>query len=699
MAPPDVLELHASPFVSEGLPPLRMTNARAGISNGSSKERKDPSVTPQKFRRFFTPRKLDSPDTSSATKALYQITRPGFSQKDVRSSPVRPSKGLSLLESGPPSSPSEHLTRERKRRRIEFSSPVAPRILFSPIHNPPSARVCQVEEQRLHSSPSKRFAQTLGEDVSKDISEGLQLFTKITPVASRGFAGQLLDRSIGSTSLGRRRHHVAIINDYRDHTASFYSQHDDTHACVGLEGEERTIPFCTAACNKSSLVAIGDEDGCVRLLETELEENSRFSDIFLGFRVHKNAIMDMNFSSDDLRLVTASGDQSARVVDMNTQSTISILGAHTGSLKQARFQPGSNSNNVIATSSRDGSIQIWDLRCTGYERPLVEISHSVDIERSPSATEKIQYGAVVNSIYDAHKTFSNHIQIPGMPESPSQGEPAGRIGDVSVTAIHFLSAELNHLLLSASEANSSIKLWDIRFHQTNRRRRNQLPLSSTAQPRSHNQWRHFGISSLSMSSDGTRLYTLCKDNTIYTYSTAHLMIGQAPHLQVSEQNRWGIPPKIGEGLEPLYGFRHPKFHASSFFVKSAVRAPTGGRCEMLAVGSSDGCAVLYPTDERYLGPNARERISLPPSRARGRKDDGIPISTCGTALIGGHSREVGPLVWTKDGALVTVGDDFLVRVWREGSAARKLRVDGEGEGRRWGCGWAEVDCKYDENDA
>jgi WD40 repeat protein len=78
--------------------------------------------------------------------------------------------------------------------------------------------------------------------------------------------------------------------------------------------------------------------------------------------------------------------------------------------------------------------------------------------------------------------------------------------------------------------------------------------------------------------------------------------------------------------------------------------------------------------------------------------DSIPISENGTALIRGHDREVSSLTWTSDGDLVTVGDDYLVRCWREGDEARDLRVGGEGQGRRWGSGWASVSEKYDDDD-
>jgi len=499
---------------------------------------------------------------------------------------------------------------------------------------------------------------------------------------------------------------------------------------MSIEGNERTIPFCAKGLNSkwiswktylrtliylaNSLVAVGDEEGRVRLLESAKGGKPPFQNTYVAFRVHTNAIIDMAFSEDDSLLATASGDQSARVVDMSTQTTISILGNHRASLKQVRFQPGANNNSVLATSSRDGSIQIWDLRVNGYDGPSHNIYAPVDSGRpnTRSAAKRVQYGRCVNAIYDTHKPRSRQSPAIGPSDTPTRGEMAGRIGDVSVTAIQFLGSGLDHLLLSASEADSSIKLWDIRSLAT--KRKIQTAVSYAQQPQSHSKWRHFGISSLNLSSDGSRLYSLCKDNTVYTYSTAHLVLGHAPELSTTNALRPG-PRPTQEGLGPLYGFRHAQLHATSFYVKSAIRKPKDGKSEMLAVGSSDGCAVVFPTDERYL-PKFRQPLedsdtsfSSNPSHSRPtlrrvgsglslRLHDSVPISTNGTALRRGHDREVGSLTWTNEGNLVTVGDDYLVRCWREGDEARDLRTGGEGEGRRWGCGWAEVGERYDDDE-
>lgn len=325
-----------------------------------------------------------------------------------------------------------------------------------------------------------------------------------------------------------------------------------------------------------------------------------------------------------------------------------------------------------------------------------------------SESRKLLFGLPINSIYDAHRPLETlgHTQSTIQPDTSRRGEFPSRAGDISVTAIEFFSGRDN-LLLTASEADASVKLWDIRALQS--KRKTQTPLSTTAKPQSHNRWRHFGITSMNLSTDGSRLYTLCKDNTVYTYSTSHLILGHAPELSSANDSRRAPSRPTQEGLGPMYGFRHPRL-LTSFYVKSAIRKAKDGKSEMLAIGSSDGAAILFPTDERYLAKSHPEPHNdwLGPSlpgRKNGngvamgsRSDDAIPISKNGTPLQRGHDREIGPVAWNCDGELITVGDDFLVRVWREGDTARSLRLGGETEGRRWGCGWAEVSSKYDEDD-
>lgn len=442
----------------------------------------------------------------------------------------------------------------------------------------------------------------------------------------------------------------------------------------------------------------------MHLLDAEDEASSGFSKAHVSWQAHTNAVMDVQFSSDDAYIATGSGDQTAQIIDARTQQCVSVLARHKSSVKQVRFQPGDD--KIVATSSRDGAVQIWDLRCKGGQINI----HSAWGEDAP-------YASTV-------KTFSAAHADPSVPTSSSgtkivstgKSEMYSRRNDISVTALSFLPGGRSHLLLTASDASTCIKLWDIRGRYSLRSAVE--PLSTTRHPESHTRHRHFAINSLTLSGDAARVYALSKDNTVYAYSTNHLVLGSAPAL--SEAHSSNLPQyQVGkQGLGPLYGFRHRNFHAGSFYVKAALRKASGDQPELLAVGSTDGCPILFPTDEKLLKRESNsddEADDLPePSRitrsfSRASRSstgsrfpsmlaDTIPIYEHGTPLIRGHDAEVTSVSWTRRGTLISVGDDFRVRRWREGKSARGLRLNGEAEGRRWQCGWAAVNEGYDEDD-
>ncbi|KAK3685614.1 WD40-repeat-containing domain protein [Podospora appendiculata] len=718
---------------------LMSSPPRAPSARG--KERKNPSITPRKFKRFFTPRSRVSSRPSAARKALHDLTAPALNRSQTPSSPLKPISEEDGLD-GLPSLQNGH--RSSKRRKMLHTPDRAPLChLPSPFQTSPA--LLQSPDMRpREQSPirSLRFHQAdqdvahlfdgLSHDEEDDEDEPeLPEYTRPVPLSRRGLGAQLVQRVTGGLGRASDRRLECPVADWRTDTADFYSKPEDVHVCSSHEGAPRAIPFCTTSCHKNSLVAVGDEEGYVRLLDS----SNDFSKTHLSFQAHGNAIIDMEFSPDDLLLATASGDQTGRVIDMTTQTPISILGYHTASLKQVRFQPGRGSNAVLATSGRDGSVQIWDLRCRGGPVQDVVIRSAAGLHHS--LPRPINPGCVVNSIYDAHARTLRQPQ-PSNPQTPRSatgdvartGEVPGRIGEVSVTALQFLPPGREHLLLTACEADASIKLWDIRATHTSRNNKNTTPISYTATPPSHAAWRPFGISSMALGGNGSRLYALCKDNTVYAYSTAHLVLGHAAELAPAQpgldppRRRHHAPGSEQQGLGPIYGFRHPLFHATSFYVKAAIRPAADGRAELLAVGSSDGCAVLFPTDERYVQdvwargasdesylvgdptagtvPGSRRGGGAPPGLVRAnsltnsniftRQADTMPIVRSGTPLVRGHSEnEVGALAWASNGKLVTVGDDYMVRCWSEGrEEAMDLRLGGEASGRRWGCGWADV---------
>ncbi|KAI3323010.1 WD40 repeat-like protein [Xylariaceae sp. AK1471] len=688
----------------------------------SGKERKDPSITPGKFKRFFTPRSRVPSKVSPARKVLRDLGASTLNQRyqtPAPSSPLRP-----LFEEEPESTDEDlelQSCRLAKRRKIQHtpeSSPARPSPLgvsfgfeaglLSPIRSLSSSQeICESDEE---------YSDAVDVPTPSHPSRRLQ------PLSSRGMTGQLAQRELGALPRAGHAYMSYPAADWRIDTADFYSRPNDIHTCTSHEGPGQCIAFCAATCHRSGITAIGDEEGRVRLLDASSDSSEPFSNIHLTFTPHTNAIIDLDFSNDDYLLATASGDQTGQVIDMLTQSPIAFLGQHTASLKQIRFQPGQANGSVLATSSRDGSVQIWDLRCS---RPVQNFQSSEP--RNTNLSFRLpppKQGCAINSFYHAHaRTLRQLKQSPptGPGDTPSRREMPSRSNDVSVTTLQFLPSGQEHLLLTACEADASIKLWDIRSIHSSRNKV-PSPLSATAPPESHARWRPFGITSLTLGTDASRLYAVCKDNTVYAYSTAHLILGHAPELAC----RNGEPPRrrhnavTQQGLGPLYGFRHPSFHATSFYVKCAVRPARDGRSELLAVGSNDRCAVLFPTEEQYIQDELSGLMShmsldsstIATTSANGvrrplfrtssstnlsaRSKDNTPIIRMGTPLVRGHESEVGSVAWTNEGKLVTVGDDYLIRCWSEDrEQAADLRTGGETGGRRWGCGWADVGEDWD----
>ncbi|KAF2138711.1 uncharacterized protein K452DRAFT_360949 [Aplosporella prunicola CBS 121167] len=685
----------------------------------SKKPKKPPPITPKRFNKFFTPRTSSSSISQSRSgRQLRDITRNAVNR---RRSPRR-----HIVFSEPASTGFENCITpklENNKKRKLLPSPES-----SPVQPSPSKK-------------SRAAVQTVKFDIAKDVvdvdsdaettileleegeeeeeeEEEEEKETKVSlPIRrapSSSTASRLLQRLFGGRrAIGRGRVYDHCT-DWQSQTSNFYSRPEDLYS----SGSD--LPFCTASCNTNSLVAIGDEDGSVSLLESAKDSTPPFSQAYIKLRPHSNAVMDLAFSSDDFLLATASGDQTGHVIDVRTQQSTYVMGGqggHHSSVKQVCFQPGND--NVIATSSRDGTVRLWDLRCSGSEGAIKDLRVAFDGSSSPSE-QKITYASTYNTISSAHaerQAQSSAFTVAQMSisqkDGPWRNEAPGRRGDVSITALSFLNVPgREHLLLTASEASTAVKLWDIR----GRYNRRAMPISTTSQPESHSKHRHFGINSLSLSGDGGRLYALSRDNTIYAYSTAHLVLGSAPELSGTVSNRKKQSGTDKIGLGPLYGFRHERLHATSFWVKTSLRKAVADKTEMLAVGSSDGCPILFPTDERTFKWNKSSRstdssthshslLSDRPSTKRStgsfsaRMADTVPIYDLGTPLVRGHQREVTSLTWTSEGELVSIGDDYTARCWRECQReARELRNCGESEGRRWGCGWSEMRAGWDDDD-
>ncbi|KAF2239032.1 WD40 repeat-like protein [Viridothelium virens] len=695
----------------------RSSPLRLPSSNGSRKARKPPNITPKRFTRFFTPRSSVASHKSSGRlsrsgRQLRDITRDAINGAGTARSSSSGKRALfeDIKPSQVASGSTQRLTSHKRRR----TSP--PPLDSSPPRSSPCHQSSDALPPILYSSDVLSPRESIEDDYSLPSPLNIQPCPEpVKRVRNTGVVAQDLQRSFGGHDCVGRGSRQEHCTDWQYHTQDFYSTPSDRYRFASP-----ALPFCTKSCNTNSLVAFGDEEGSIRLIDSAKDCHEGFSRAHVTFRPHANAIMDLAFSPDDLRLVVGSGDQTSTVIDMQTQQTIYTMPGHSSSVKQVAFQPGQD--RIVATSGRDGSIRLWDTRCRDRTSSQVNLRTSFESQISSGSQDDvlIHNAALLRSIPGAHAvrqplTPSQGAEnVRGNTRSASlKGESPSRVGDVSITALSFLPVGREHLLMTASEANAVVKLWDIRL-QPKSRHRPILPISVTKEPESHIRHRPFGINSLSLSGDGARFYALCRDSTVYAYSTNHLILGSAPEYCHASKRKARARVESKEGLGPIYGFRHPKLLATTFYIKSSLRAAKNDRSEVLAVGSSDGCAILFPTEEIRAQDSERgndyDNISPAlPSHPRlgrgasatsifGRPNDNVPIHQKGTALIRGHQKEVTSLTWTADGDLVSVGDDYVARCWREGSKARELRRGGELHGQRWDCGWADTEDFWDDED-
>ena len=226
-----------------------------------------------------------------------------------------------------------------------------------------------------------------------------------------------------------------------------------------------------------------------------------------SWRAHHNAIFDFCWSPCKGRLITAAGDQSVRMWDMERAASaawrasgggpeageLMICRGHKGSVKSVAARP--NDNFVFASGGRDGCVHIYDAR--QGEEPVM-----------------ILRGA--------------HTPTEGSSKRKRAGALAGKASH-GVTSVIYLMDERN-ALATAGGTDGTIKLWDARLGGAARgsgrstRQGNNGPRQSASTPLctlhpDRGAERNHGITSLALDGTGGRLLASSTDGKILCYDT------------------------------------------------------------------------------------------------------------------------------------------------------------------------------------
>ncbi|KAL3312368.1 hypothetical protein Ciccas_009041 [Cichlidogyrus casuarinus] len=347
-------------------------------------------------------------------------------------------------------------------------------------------------------------------------------------------------------------------------------------------------PFaCDFNVNVPDIVAISKEDGLVHILNLD---KTSFENPMMEFTVHQNAIFDVKWVPLSSKILTASGDQTINLCDVNTRELLTHFHGHTQSVKRISINPCNF--NVFASASRDGSIRIWDMR-------LKEEQMSLEGLHSQSVLKQCHM-----------PTFQSSPALKRLHKQDSH----------SVTCVNYFD---EYSLFSSGSTDCAIKLWDLRMFS--KRQKHKLAPKMTMTYRGLSQ-KMLGYSDLVISSDKSRLFASCMDNCVYQYDLANLA-PQRPsflyngHVVNSFYIRMDLSKDgsflacgSGDGNAFIYEIDKPK--------QSPIVLPCTERTEVSVVQFSK----IEPTRLLTLSENSEIRVwNAYPARRYMPSSDSVPI--------------------------------------------------------------------------
>lgn len=344
---------------------------------------------------------------------------------------------------------------------------------------------------------------------------------------------------------------------------------EDDHLSYGEIGMP-VPPFgCSfsAAPNFEHVLAVANEEGFVRLYDTEAQNTTKL--ISKEWQAHSNAVFDLAWVPGEHRIVTASGDQTAKVWDVRAGELLGICKGHQCSLKSVAFSRFEKA--VFCTGGRDGNIMVWDTRCNkkdGFYRQVNQISgaHNVVDRQTPSKLRK------------------KRQNLRGLAPLVDFQQ--------SVTVV-LLQDE--HTLISAGAVDGVIKVWDLRKNYA-AYRQDPVPSKSFFYPGTST--RKLGYSSLVLDSTGANLFANCTDDSIYMFNMASLKT---------------FPVAVFSGHQN-----------STFYIKSSISPED----QFLVSGSSDCNAYIWKVSEPSLPPRILVGHSQEVTSIAWCPSDFTKIATC-----------------------------------------------------------------------
>ncbi|XP_051908497.1 denticleless protein homolog [Hippocampus zosterae] len=422
----------------------------------------------------------------------------------------------------------------------------------------------------------------------------------------------MLFRSIVDNRLGRQRQNALPAHPWTKYPLSSFLE---GYQCVGLDEHisygnlgDSVPPFglsFSSAKDIQDVLAVANEEGIVRIYNTE----GRGDGLMKEWLAHENAVFDIAWVPGESQLVTAAGDQMARLWDVKSGELLGSFKGHVCSLKSVAFT--SDDKAVFSTGARDGNILVWDTRCSkkdGFYKPVKQIQ---------GAHKK----AETNS---ASKPKKRRLSTRGMGPSVDTLQ--------SVTVVLFQD---QHTLISSGAVDGFIKMWDLRKNYT---AHHHEPLALQTYPYPGSSMRvRLGYSGLVLDSTRSNVMCNCTDDNIYMFNVSGIKT---------------TPEAVFSGHQN-----------SSFYIKSTI-CPND---QFLASGSSDNHTYIWKISDPTHPPMTLQGHSQEVTSVAWCPTDFTKLASCSDD----HTVRIWRLHREMDGAPSSVGEANLVG-WARPKSPHKL---------------------------
>ncbi len=369
----------------------------------------------------------------------------------------------------------------------------------------------------------------------------------------------------------------------------------------------------------------------------------------LDLKVHSDLVLSVAFSPDGTRIVTGSLIRTAKVWDAQTGSLLLDLHGHAGPVNSVAFSPD---GTRIVTGSDDGTAKVWDAQ-TGS--PMLDLEG--DSRMVTSVAISSDGTRIVTGSWDQTTVWESQT---GSPLFDLEGHS---------TSVYSVAFSPDGTRIVTGSGDKTAKVWD----------------AQTGSPLLDLEGHADSILGVAFSPDGTRIVTGSGDKTakVWDAQTGSPLLDLEGHSNFVSSvafsrdgmrivtGSWDETAKVWDAQT---GFPLLELQGHSQVVHSVAFSPDGTR---IVTGSQEQIAKVW--DARSGSPLLDLEGHSGPVRSVAFSPDGMRIVTGsddGTAKVWdartgppllefkGHSSEVNGVAFSPDGTrIVTGSEDGTVKVW------------------------------------